>query len=609
MITFETAAWSGTRKKLLLAGLITAMMGAGIRRSSDARAAAAPATVPASNSSGPLTPEQKREQKVELLLDYLEKDYAKKAVAPYWVSRSMGVISLARSPRPTATTKLLDILEKDKHDVVRLLAFQAVLARVDQLDAKSHTRWMAATTALAEKGAFNGALRITLLDVLASAPPTQKSRRIWNQLYTDVSAWEPQDIPVLDALGRTLTAWKSGAMAQDLIKQLADPNSCVRAEYVLHAAGCNTKLARDHLNPEVFNPTSTSRVHPSSSELWRTVQQEVSTWFQGDRANWKEITQVPEETRKQLKPMYVAAPIPRDQIDYDDKFWTADLELGMADLDQFDVVFTVDATGSMGDVLTWLRRDMARVMKAMNVLCKEPPKIGVVFYRDQGDVFVTKSLPLTTRLADLEPGLLQMTADGGGDIPEAIKEALDVTMNKMNWSTARRKNGGRIAILIGDAPPKPGTEEACAEIAKKGAEKGIKLYACKVTTVEGHNDLAVFDALATAGGGSTVAVTFGRLSFNRFIDLATKREIPLQTIDRPEAQLIVAPAGADQAPGEKILTHVLADAINRQYRDRVEPLAQTLLAYAQLKSEPEKRLVFAANTPPLALTKFNSQKK
>lgn len=548
-----------------------------------------------------------REQKVTNILNYLEKDYAKKAVAPYWVTRAMGVISLARSPRPAATTELLKILEVDKDNVVRLLAWQAILARVKELDAKTHARWMTATQALADKDAFKGQMRVALLDVLATVPPNPKSRKIWMQFFSETSAWEPQDMPTLAALARTLTVWKSAFLVETLIKGLIDPNACVRAEYVLHGAGCTSTTAHDMLKPEIFAPQAPKREHPSSTDLWKKVQSEAAGWYQKDKATWKEVTKVADEPWKALQPLYVSAGVPIDQIDPDDKAWTGDLELGRADLDQFEVVFTVDATGSMGDVLAWLRRDIARVMQAMTLLCKEPPMLGVVFYRDKGDIFVTKTLPLTYKLADLAPAIMQMTADGGGDIPEAIQEALTATM-QMNWSKAKRKNGGKIVILVGDAPPKPGTEKACNEIAAKGKEAGIKLYACKITTVEGKNDLSTFDDIAKAGGGSTVSADFGRIFNQRYLG-PDQKEIPLQTINRPETQLIVAPESADQPPGEKILTHVLTDAINPQYKDRVQPLAQTLLAYCQMKSDAEKRLAYVANTPSLMAGTFNAQKK
>ena len=54
-----------------------------------------------------------------------------------------------------------------------------------------------------------------------------------------------------------------------------------------------------------------------------------------------------------------------------------------------------------------------------------------------------------------------------------------------------------------------------------------------------------------------------------------------------------------EPPGEKILTLVISDAINPQYRNRVEPLARTLLAFSARPSKPEVRKPFSPNTPPL----------
>jgi hypothetical protein len=558
-------------------------------------AATRPATAPAGRPRFEVP--QTREQKVINLLDYLEADYAKKAAAPFWVSRAMGVVSLARSPRPTATTKLLEICEADKHDVVRLLAWQAVLARAPDLDDAARQRWANVTLSLADKDAFRAGLRAPLLAVLAAGPPSPRAKRAWQKVFDQTSAWEPQDVPVLDALGRTLSAWRSPLLAETLIKALGDPNACVRAEYVLRAAGSDVPRARDRLDRSVFNPQARDRAHPSSAELWRDVQADATAWLRANRADWKEVTKPEGEPWKDLRPAYVAAPTPLDEIDPSDPAWTGDLELGRADLDAFEAVFVVDATGSMGQVLAWLRRDVSRVMAAFAALAKEAPSVGLVYYRDRdtGDAFTTKVTPLTMKVKDLEPVMAGMTAEGGGDVPEAVREALADAVNKIRWN--KNKRTGKLVVLIGDAPPKPGTEADCAALAAKAKEAGIRLYAVKVTTARGRNDLSSFDAIAAAGGGTTVAAAFDAMLQERFV-AAGGKEIPIQTIDRPEAQLAVAPPLAE-TPGEQVLAHVLADAIHPQYRDRVEPLARTLLAHVAGKPEPERRLAFAADTPPL----------
>jgi len=161
-----------------------------------------------------------------------------------------------------------------------------------------------------------------------------------------------------------------------------------------------------------------------------------------------------------------------------------------------------------------------------------------------------------------------------------------------------------VMILLGDAPPHPPTIPACIELAKQAAAAGMRIHAAKITTDEGKNDLTSFDEIAKAGGGSTVDAAFHRIIPIRFLDDKGK-EIPYKPQARPEVQLVVAPPPPGELPGEKILTHVLEDTISPQYRNRVEPLARTLLAYCQGKSEQEQREAFFQNTPGMMRANSN----
>jgi hypothetical protein len=46
---------------------------------------------------------------------------------------------------------------------------------------------------------------------------------------------------------------------------------------------------------------------------------------------------------------------------------------------------------------------------------------------------------------------LELKARGGGDWPESVNEALDVAVNKLQWSASGDTK--RIVFLVGDAPP------------------------------------------------------------------------------------------------------------------------------------------------------------
>ena len=94
-------------------------------------------------------------------------------------------------------------------------------------------------------------------------------------------------------------------------------------------------------------------------------------------------------------------------------------------------------------------------------------------------VFVKYAVGLTTRIEDLRKNLngFHIYGTEGGDIPEAVYEALFASLEYYNWrSSAERK-----IILIGDAEPHPkprGSGKYSKELVASLAEqKGIKIDA------------------------------------------------------------------------------------------------------------------------------------
>jgi hypothetical protein len=48
----------------------------------------------------------------------------------------------------------------------------------------------------------------------------------------------------------------------------------------------------------------------------------------------------------------------------------------------------------------------------------------VILYRDDGDEYVVRSVPLTADVNAVRSMLMQQGADGGGDMPEAMDQAM-----------------------------------------------------------------------------------------------------------------------------------------------------------------------------------------
>jgi hypothetical protein len=494
--------------------------------------------------------------------------------------------------------RMLQILERDKHPVVKLLAWQGVLARAEELDKSGHARWLKATYPMAERGWFNGPLRVTLLEVLATAPATPQARKIFGALFDTANAWEPQDMATLDALGRCLATWQNPAVAEALVKRLTDPAACVRAEYVLLAAGSTARPARELVGPTAWDPFAKERRHPDSTALWNGAQAGHAAWLTEVRKEWKQTEgTISGEPWRELDPKYLPAPVALEDIDPDDPTWRQDLELGRVNLTEFEVVFVVDATGSMGEVIDWLKRDVGKMLAAFAIISTKP-RLGVTFYRDKGAGFDARTLPLSGKAGPLLAQLATITADGGGDVPEAVLAGLTGAMRDHRW-TSKGKADSRVVVLVGDAPPHARDVKKCVALAGQAARDGWRFHAVKVRTNDGPQaDLGSFDAIAEAGRGQCISVAFPPITRVRFLDNAQK-EIPIKTMARPEAQLIVATRPPDEHAGEAILATVLGNAMNPQYHDRMQPMLRTLLAFAEQRPEPETRLAFPANTPPL----------
>ncbi len=122
-----------------------------------------------------------------------------------------------------------------------------------------------------------------------------------------------------------------------------------------------------------------------------------------------------------------------------------------------DVVFAIDATGSMKDDIELLREKMIPHMTE-ELKSFGSVRFGLLLYRDYGDNFWTKGLPVkyfefTENLNDFIKNLNSFKIIGteGGDVPEAVYEALYASMTFYEWRPLAQKK----IILIGDAEPHP----------------------------------------------------------------------------------------------------------------------------------------------------------
>lgn len=122
-----------------------------------------------------------------------------------------------------------------------------------------------------------------------------------------------------------------------------------------------------------------------------------------------------------------------------------------------DVVFAIDATGSMKDDINKLKEELTT--KLISILGEETEtRLGLLFYRDYGDTYKYMNLPVrvfqfTSNFTTFSRNLnsIKILGKEGGDIPEAVYEAMYASVKFYDW----RDNAQRLIILIGDAEPHP----------------------------------------------------------------------------------------------------------------------------------------------------------
>ena len=117
-----------------------------------------------------------------------------------------------------------------------------------------------------------------------------------------------------------------------------------------------------------------------------------------------------------------------------------------------EVCFVLDTTGSMGGLIAGAKEKIWSMANEM-ISAKPTPeiRIGLIGYRDKTDAYVTKVYPLSNDIDDIYAKLMAFKAQGGGDTPESVNQALNEGVTKMEWSKSR--DVLKVIFLVGDAPP------------------------------------------------------------------------------------------------------------------------------------------------------------
>jgi 5-hydroxyisourate hydrolase-like protein (transthyretin family) len=172
--------------------------------------------------------------------------------------------------------------------------------------------------------------------------------------------------------------------------------------------------------------------------------------------------------------------------------------------DNVDIMFVVDATGSMGDEIDYLKTELNDVIqktKSNNENSKL--RLASVFYRDHSDQYVTKKSPFSSNIQETTKFINEQSAGGGGDFPEAVTDALNTAIYTMNWSPNART---RLLFLVLDAPPHVSKLDKLHTQIQKAAEMGIQIIPLSGSGIDKSTEY-LMRAIALSTNGTYMFLT------------------------------------------------------------------------------------------------------
>ncbi len=167
---------------------------------------------------------------------------------------------------------------------------------------------------------------------------------------------------------------------------------------------------------------------------------------------------------------------------------------------RIEVVFILDTTSSMSGLIQAAKEKIWSIATTMASAEQTPDiKMGLVAFRDRGDTYVTRVLDLSQDLDSMYASLMDFKAQGGGDGPESVNQALYDAVNRISWSDD--ENVYKVAFLIGDAPPHMDyiDDVKFPVTLEQAKRKGIVINT--IQSGQNHTTAPVWQTIAPLGNG------------------------------------------------------------------------------------------------------------
>jgi Mg-chelatase subunit ChlD len=189
-----------------------------------------------------------------------------------------------------------------------------------------------------------------------------------------------------------------------------------------------------------------------------------------------------------------------------------------SDFNNVDIGFIVDVTGSMGPFLNSAKRNLKNMLDTFAKQRGVDIRAGLVEFQDfcdESSSFLIRKQMLTHDLDKVHDAIANMHPGGGGDIPEAVYDAVEAAAS-LRWNEKSLK----VAVLVGDAPPHAAAAHIFDEQERRqrkrlvsdtlidGSPSGITLHSCTAALEE--KGIVLFAIVVSSERGTLE--TFGEIA-------------------------------------------------------------------------------------------------
>jgi len=180
---------------------------------------------------------------------------------------------------------------------------------------------------------------------------------------------------------------------------------------------------------------------------------------------------------------------------------------------RMDLAFCIDTTGSMQGEIDMVKEKVKELVAKLASGKPAPDiRVGMVAFRDKGDRYVTRTYQFTQDIDNFVAEISSLDADGGGDSPEAVTEALKASVDELSWDDSKKT--AKLLFLIGDAGPKS-YGLSWRDVSQSAIARGIQ-----INTI-GCDGLTGFPQAQ----GVDVFKEIARLADGRFEQLSYRQEV------------------------------------------------------------------------------------